>query len=114
MQHKTPNMAGAQSLLAHFAERGVSLSVQHVREPDDTHWWRVWLRGGRRLPGDFEAISRVKPELVELLRAQGNTEPEQRRYRRRRPLKSRTTMWNGPTIPPMYRGLLAELRAPRR
>jgi hypothetical protein len=113
MQHKSPILAGAPALLAHFAERGVSLSVEYVRESDDTHWWRVWQRGGHRLPGDFEAINRVKPELVELLRAAGHIERGRLPLKRRRRPKSRTLIWTGPYIPPVYRGILAELRTPR-
>lgn len=110
MLHHTPNLAGAAALLAHFAQRGVHLTVEHVREADDTHWWRVWLRGGERLPGDFEAINRVKAELVELLRAQGHIERGRLPMKRRRKVKSRTPIWSGPVIPPVYRGFLAEMR----
>ena len=110
MSHHTPNLAGAPALLAHFAQRGVQLTVEYVRDIDDTHFWRVWLRGGKRLPGDFEAINRVKPELVELLRAQGRIERGRLPLKRRRKPKSRTPIWTGPVIPPVYRGFLAEMR----
>ncbi len=111
MQHKTPIPAGAPALLAHFAQRGVKLTVEYVRESDDTHWWRVWLRGGQKLPGDFEAINQVKPELVDLLRASGQIERGHLPQKRRRLPKSRTPIWSGPAIPPIYRSILAEMRS---